>query len=231
MNYKTCKILSEKFVLDEKFNIFFGPKKKAQVIDSLEKGYIYAAMFFYDEVQKEVDKLGKVIRKHMEMIGLEGGLNADTAILLLDLTRRTKASIGDDSLDALVKEILGETRKHLSLHLEPKEIAKLHALKDSILTEVIAHLYENVVEKAEGGLSGKRTATLAQAYIEKMTERQKKLLAPAFKMIGFLNDVRIDEFEYEEPTISFQLYAMSAPFAAKEESIKNSLKKLMDANT
>jgi len=229
MNYKTCKILSEKFVLDEKYNVFLGLKKLAEVTDALEKGYIYAAMFFYDEVQKEMSRLANVIRKHIEMIKLESP-EMEVGLLLLELTRRTKGSIGDHSLDALCKEILGETKKHIALHLEPQEITRLHDLKDSLLSEVIAHLYENVVEKAEGGLSGKRTSTLAQSYIDKMTDRQKALIGPAFKMIGFLNDVRIDELEFKEPNISFQLYAMSAPFAAKEEAIKKSLKNLLEVN-
>lgn len=229
MNYKTCEILNSKFVLDDKFNIFLGTKKKAQVVDSLEKGYIYAAMFFYDEVQKEVNKLVKIVRKHLDMIMMESP-NIDTAILLLELSRRTKASIGDESLDALIKEMLGETRKHISLSLEQKEVARLYALKDSILTEIIQSLYENVIDKSDAGLAGRRTTTLAQAYVEKLTDRQKRLLGPAFKMVGFLNNVRIDEFEYKDSVISFQLYAMSSPFSAKEDSIKNSLKKLMDGN-
>jgi len=229
MNYKTCKILNDKFVLDDKYNIYLGMKKKVQVTDGLEKGYIYAAMFFFDEVQKEIQKLGKVIRKHLDMIMLESP-NIETGILLLELTRRTKGSIGDDSLDALVKEIIGETKKHISLSLEGKEIERLYALKDSILTEIIANLFENVIEKAEAGASGRRSTTLAKNYIDKLTERQKKLLSPAFKMIGFINDVRIDEFEFKDPAISFQLYAMSSPFSTKEEGIKKNLKKIMDDN-
>lgn len=216
-------------MLDDKFNVFLGAKKKAQITDGLEKGYIYAAMFFYDEVQKEIEKLRKVIYKHLDMIMLESPA-IETGILLLELTRRTKGSIGDDSLDALVKEIVGETRKHISLSLEPKEIERLHALKDSIFSEVISDLFENVVEKAEAGASGRRSTTLSQGYVGKLTARQKKLLSPAFKMIGFLNDVRIDEFEFKDPVLSFQLYAMSSPFSEKEEAIKKNLKKLMDDN-
>ena len=51
MNYKTCKILNDNFKLDEKYNVFLNVKKKIEITDGLEKGYIYAAMYFYDEVE------------------------------------------------------------------------------------------------------------------------------------------------------------------------------------
>jgi len=230
MNYKTCKILNDNFKLDDKYNVFLNVKKKIEITDGLEKGYIYAAMYFYDDVQREIRKLDKVIRKHLDAINLDSP-NMEIPLLLVELSRRVAAAIGDDSLDALVKEVLSETHKHLTLAKEAGEVDKLDAIKESILTENLGTLFDTVIKDSAKNDKGYKSAALSEAYVEKLTERQKKLVSPAVKMVGFLNDVRLDEFELTKDfSISFKLYSTSAPFKVKEESIKRNLKKLMDDN-
>ena len=229
VNYKTCKILNEKFKLDEKYNVLLNTTKKVEVTDGLEKGYIYAAMYFYDEVDKEIKKLEKIVRKEFDMIILESP-NMDVAIMLLELSRRVKAAIGDDSLDALIKEILSEHSKHIALALEKRESEKLETIKESILVETIDNLYQTIINKPDIDKDGFKNVALTQSYTDKLTERQKKLIAPAIKMVGFLNSVKIDSLDIRNFTASFKMFAMTSPFAAKEEAIKASLKKLMGAN-
>ena len=230
MNYKTCKVLSENFRLDDKYNIILASNKKAQVTDSLEKGYIYAAMFFYDEVDKEIKKLEKIIRKQLSELQMESP-NMDIPIMLLELSRRVKGVIGDDSLDAFIKEVLGETEKHIALAPEPEEVAKADAVKDSILADIINNLYETVIRDSEKIKDDYKRAVLAENYVDKLTERQKKLLSPALKMVGFLNELKLDDFEMKNFTATFKIFATTAPFTKKEESIKKSLKTLMEENS
>ena len=218
--------MNDKFSLDKSYNVFLEGNKRVQVTDGLEKGYIYAAMFFYDEVGKEVKKLEKIVRKHLDAINIETTIT-DTPILLLELSRRVKAVIGDDSLDAFIKEVLGETQKHICLAPESKEIEKWEAIKGSILTESIATLFKTVIQDPEKDSSGFKQITLADVYVEKLTERQKKLLTPALRMVGFLNELRLDDLEIKDFHVKFRLFAMASPFAAKEEGIKKSLKGLI----
>jgi len=230
VNYKTCKVLSDKFVLDEKYNVFLKSEKKIEVTDGLEKGYIYAAMFFYDEVEKEIHKLGKIVRKELDLLVLESP-EMDPAIMLIELSRRVKAAIGDDSLDALIKEILGERTKHIALALEPKEAEKLAKINESILEETIDNLYQTLINKPEAAKDGTKNVALTQAYVDKMTERQKKLISPAIKMVGFLNGVKVDSLDIKDFNVTFRPFAVATPFSAKEEGIKQNLKKLIGDNT
>ena len=229
MTYKTCKILNDRFKLDEKYNVFLNASKKVEITDGLEKGYIYAAMYFYDEVDKEIKKLEKIVRKELEMLMFESP-NMDVAIKLLELSRRVKASIGDDSLDALIKEVLGEETKHIALALEPKEAEKLDTIKESILAETIDNLFQTLLNKPDTESDGFKRVALTQAYSDKLTERQKKLMAPAVKMIGFLNDIKVDSLEIKDFVVSFKVFALASPFAAKEEGLKKNLKRLMGDN-
>jgi len=230
MNYKTCKILNDKFKLDDKYNVFLNTAKKVEVTDGLEKGYIYAAMFFYDEVAKEIAKLEKIVRQELDMISLESP-DMDVAIMLLELSRRVRAAIGDDSLEALIKEVLGENRKHIALALEPKEAEKLDTIKESILAETISNLYQTLIHKPETERDGFKRVALTQSYADKLTERQKKLIIPAIKMVGFLNDIKVDSLDIKDFNATFKVFAVSTPFSAKEEGIKASLKTLMGGIT
>jgi len=230
MNYKTCKILNDKFKLDDKYNVFLNTSKKVEVTDGLEKGYIYAAMFFYDEVEKEIQKLEKIVRKELDMIVLETP-DMDVGIMLLELSRRVKTAIGDDSLEGLIKEVLGAHRKHIALALEPKEAEKLDTIRESILAETIDSLFQTIINKPETDGDGSKRVALTQSYADKLTERQKKLIAPAIKMVGFLNDVKVDSLDIKDFNVTFKLFAVAQPFSAKEEAIKKSLKKLIGDNT
>jgi len=230
MNYKTCKILNDKFKLDAKFNILLNTTKKVEVTGGLEKGYIYSAMFFYDEVSKELGKLEKVIRRELDMITLENP-NMDVSIMLLDLSRRVKSAIGDDSLDGLVKEVLAERHRHIALAPEPKEIEKLDHIKESILEETIDNLYKTIIEKPEKEKDGSKRVALTQNFVDKLTERQKKLMSPAIKMVGFLNDIKVDSLEVSKDFVAtFKVFAVATPFAEKEETLKKNLKKLIEDN-
>jgi len=230
MNYKTCKVMNDRFRLDEKYNVFLNTEKNIEVTDGLEKGYIYASMYFYDEVDKELRKLEKIVRKELDLLVLESP-HMDVAIMLVELSRRVKAAIGDDSLDALIKETLGETRKHIALALEPKEAEKLDNIKESILKETIDNLYQTLINRPDTEKDGSKRVSLTQAYVDKMTERQKKLIAPAIKMVGFLNDVKVDALVIKDFAVEFKPFAVAMPFSAKEEGIKKNLKKLIGDNT
>ena len=222
--------MNDRFRLDEKYNVFLNTEKNIEVTDGLEKGYIYASMYFYDEVDKELRKLEKIVRKELDLLVLESP-HMDVAIMLVELSRRVKAAIGDDSLDALIKETLGETRKHIALALEPKEAEKLDNIKESILKETIDNLYQTLINRPDTEKDGSKRVSLTQAYVDKMTERQKKLIAPAIKMVGFLNDVKVDALVIKDFAVEFKPFAVAMPFSAKEEGIKKNLKKLIGDNT
>lgn len=230
MNFKTCKVLNEHFLLDEEFVPYVKGKnnQKVYVTDSLEKGYIYASLFFYDEVTKEIAKLEKMIRKMYDEVMMDA-VNPDPAILMLDLSRRAKDIIGNDSLDALIKKILSEHGKHMALLPDKKETDKYEKICESILTELLTSFYDATIRNAtqEGNV---RTFSLSQKYIAALTERQKKLINPALRMVGFLNDLRLDEFKAKDYAMSFRPVKLGNPFSAQEEKIKLGLKKLMAAN-
>jgi len=228
MTFKTCKVINDHFLLDENFAPYLLNRKgtKIPVEEGIEKGYIYASLYFYDEVQKEVKKLEKMIRKIHEEVLLESP-NIDPAILMVEMSRRVKDSIGDDSLDALIKEVLAEKSKHISLLPDEKETEKFEKIQDSILTEIIATFYKTTIEQStdEGAL---KTVTLTQKYIESLSVRQKKLVSPAMRMVAFLNDIKLDKFKITpEFKATFKIEKLKKPFEGEELAVKDSLKQLM----
>ena len=51
MNFKTASKFDEVFEITEDYTIKFGT---AVLEDPMAKGYVYANLYFFDEVQKEV---------------------------------------------------------------------------------------------------------------------------------------------------------------------------------
>lgn len=229
MDFKGCKVLNDRFRLDQQFNVVLATNG-SPVTDGLAKGYVYSAMFLYDEVDKEIKKLEKVVRKQMDAVLMESP-NIQVPILLLEISRRVAKQIGDDSLDALIKEVLSERQKHISLATEQKEVEKLNIIKESIFTETAANLFQTVIENSSVNIAGYNDIVLAEAYVGKMTPRQKRLLSPALKMVGFMNDRRIDELSITPDFhVVFKAYSLPQPFHEKEEGIKTYLKNLMGGN-
>jgi len=232
MKFKTCQFVNDHFSLDDKFLPFFkNPKEKSiYVTDGLEKGYIYASLFFYDEVHKETAKLEKVVNKTLEEAKMDAP-NIDPSIMMVEVSRRVKDIIGDSGLDCLIKQVLARETKHIALIPDEQELEKFDLIQESIFLELLTNFYNLTIKNAteEGPY---KTVSLAQKYIDGMTERQKKLFSPALRMVGFLNDIRLDDYQASEDfKVKFRPERLNKPFDAQEEAIKTSLKKLMSENS
>jgi len=230
MNYRSAKIINDNFKLDEKFVPYHDGVKKIKVEDAMAKGYVYAAMYFYDEVNKEIVKLEKMIRKTVDEVMMESPA-IELPILLVEVSKRVRDIIGDDGLDLLIKNMLGERDKHLSLLPTADEKAKYEKICQSIFTELAESLFATVLGRAESG-EGEYRSALTEKYVAAMTERQKKLFSPALRMIAFVNGFKLVELKVSpEFEVVFQIEKLKKPFAEQEEIIKDNLKKLMSENS
>lgn len=236
MNYKTCQKLQESFEMNNKAELFLitrdnsgAVKKRTPLEDSLLKGYVYACLYFYDEVQKEVDKLQAMIFKIINEVKAEVQTEEEKPeLMLMELSTRVRKAIGDDSLEALIKNILAERAKHISLMADEKEKEKFLQVKEAIFLELFTNFF-NMTFNNTHEAAGKKAFQLAQDYVDKMTERQKKLLAPALKMTGFIHQLKLNQFELmSDWTVRYIPERMPESFDATEEGIKTNIKKLME---
>ena len=231
MTFKSCQKMDELFKLDEKFEPFFtaGDGKKHPITNPMQKGYIYASMYFYDEAAKEIEKLGKMINKIRGELAQEVSIE-DPTKLFMELSSRVKNAIGDDSLDALIKEKLAADFKVIALLPSEAEVERLLYVQEAIYKE----LFQNFVDmtfKNTTDAGAVKSFRFSQDYIASLTERQKKLLTPALRMAGFINKLRLDQFEIlTDWTVKYKPIALGEGFEAKEEEIKLSLKKLLEDN-
>ncbi|MCL2846274.1 MAG: hypothetical protein FWE38_01145 [Firmicutes bacterium] len=235
MNYRSCKKIHESFILAENNephlavrNATTGEIEKTVPITSpMEKGYIYASLFFFDEVDKEVIKLNKMIQKVLDELQQEVNIDNPT-LLLMELSNRVKNAIGDDSLDALIKEMLAAQTKAIALMPDAEEMKKLMVIKEAIYTELFNN-FVNMTFKNSKDVGGFRTFKFTNEYVETLTERQKKLLAPAIRMAGFINQLRLDGFELQPDwSVRFKPHRIEQTFNAREDEIKTNLKRLME---
>jgi hypothetical protein len=232
MNYKSCKVINDNFTLEASFSPMLKAAdgdKAVPVTSGLEKGYIYAALFFYDEVQKEIEKLRTMIKKIYGDMMLDVNIK-DPALLQAELSKRVRGAVGDDSLDALIKEVLGAEHRHIALVPDKAEESKYELVIESIFTETVANFYQTAFVQAVEERAH-RTVTLAPEYVASMTERQKKLIAPALRMVAFLNNFKPEGLTVDASwKVRFMVEPLSAPFDKTEETIKANLKELMAKN-
>jgi hypothetical protein len=235
MNYKIIANLRANFELDSRHEIWHVERdssgkelRRVPVTNPMDKGYIYAALYFFDDIKREVEKLEKMVRKIRDEIGMESP-SLESPIKMLYVSRRVRDITGDDSLDALIKEMLAEEKgKHIALVPEKGELAKYEKVKNAIFTELLSEFTEQTLGNTIQNEGGKCQFSLKPKYIETMTETQKAIFVPAVKMAAFLFGLRLNDFQLMPNfTVSYNAQKLPEPFAAQEEEIKKSIKKLI----
>ena len=231
MTFKSCKRMDELFSLDEKFEPFFtsGSGQAIYLTKPLEKGYVYASLFFYDEAIKEVAKLEKMINKIRDELAQETHIE-DPTKLFMELSARVRSAIGDDALDGLLKEILAQDFKVIAFLPSDEEIEKLLNVKEAIFKELF-ETFTNMTFKNTIDVGDAKSFTFSEKFVSTMTERQKKLMTPALRMTGFINRIRLDELTVSPDwVVKYKPIPLHEGFEAKENELKQSIKTLLEEN-
>ena len=231
MTFKSVQKMNDLFRLDEKFEPFFtsASDKPVYLAKPLEKAYVWASLYFNDEATREVDKLGLMIDKIRNELSQEAHIENPTK-LFMELSARVKSAIGDDSLDALIKEKLAADFKVIAFLPSEYEMTRLGVVQEAIFKELFQN-FVNMTLKNTNDIGELKTFKFRQDYIDALTERQRKLLSPALRMAGFIEKIRLDDLEImSDWTVKFKPVALSEGFDAKEEELKFSIKKLLEDN-
>jgi hypothetical protein len=223
VNYKTAAKINETFSLDGDYNI----QLNGQIItDPMCKGYIYANMFFYDEVQKEIAKLRDMVKTLHDEVIMELGLDpTQPEKLLLEISTRARRAIGDDGMDCLIKEFLAERGRHIALLVDQKERDRFNQICEAIFIELTKAFFVATLQDATDLENDVKTFKFTHEYIEAMTERQKPLLTPAIRMIGFENQLKLNNLEVtKDYTVKYRPEPMPVTFTKQENTIKDQIK-------
>lgn len=223
MTYKTAYKLNEVFVLDKDFNIFLG---SVALEDSMAKGYVYANLFFYDETQKEIDKLRALIEKIHDEVVLELNMqSAEPPQLLLEISTRAHRAINDDGLDSIIKEFLSKKSRHMALITDQREQAKFMQICEAIFMELTATFYNMTMLQATDLANNVKMFKFTNEYVASMTERQRNLVVPALRVIGLENSIKLNNLLISSDfTVKYSPEPLEKGFAKQEETIKDQIK-------
>jgi len=223
MNYKTATTLHETFTLNKNFDIKLGD---AVLEDSMAKGYVYANLYFYDEVQKEVEKLTALVEKlHSEVIKELAMCKNDPPRLLLEVSTRAHRIIGDDGLDCIIKEYLSQTSKHMALMVDQRERAKFMQICEAIFMEITETFYKTTLHTATDLENNVKMFKFTPEYIHAMTERQRTFVAPALRVIGLEHQIKLNNLQIAQDfTVRYVPEPIGSPFTKQEETIRDQIK-------
>ena len=230
MTYKTAAKIIEVFKLDKDYNLLLGEEALSEPIS---KGYAYANIYFYDEVQKEIQKLRVMIEKIHDEVTMELGLtNADPLRLFFEISTRAHRQIGDDGLDSLVKEFLATKSKHIALMVDHREKQKYTQICEAIFLELTNAFYNMTLHAATDLEDGIKMFKFTNEYVSLMTERQKVLVAPALRIVGLENNVKLNGLQISQDfTVKYKPELSPQPYAKQEEIIKEQIKTFIQKHT
>ena len=215
------------FTLDDDYNIKIG---SATLEDSMCKGYIYASLYFYDEVQKEVEKLRMMIQKIHHEITKEMPTD-DPMKLLMEMSTRANRAIGDDGLDAIIKEFLAEKSMHVALMVDDRERAKYNQICEAIFMELTAAFYQMTVQSSTDLENNVKMFKFTNEYVQLMTPNQKVFVAPALRIVALENQVKLNRLEISQDfTVKYIPEQTPAHFSKQEETIKDQIKTFVQNN-
>jgi hypothetical protein len=163
---------------------------------------------------------------------MELGLSPDAPEkLLLEISTRARRAIGDDGLDSLIKEYLAEKSHHMSLMVDPNERGRFLQICEAIFIELTKAFFVSTLQQATDLDDDVKTFKFTHEYIEQMTERQKPMLTPAIRMIGFENQLKLNNLEItKDYTCKYQPEPMPATFTKQEATIKDQIKTFAQEN-
>ena len=201
--------------------------------DSMAKGYVYANLFFYDEVQKEIDKLRALVEKiHNEVVLELAMCENDPPKLLLEISTRAHRAIGDDGLDSIIKEFLSQKSRHMSLMVDKREKAKFMQICEAIFMELTASFYKVTLNNAKDLEGGVKMFKFTPEYVQGMTERQRVFVSPALRVIALEHQIKLNDLKISTDfTVKYVPHPTPSGFAKQEATIKETLKTFAQANT
>ncbi|MCL2229135.1 MAG: hypothetical protein FWC00_04910 [Firmicutes bacterium] len=224
MNYKVAAKFNEVLKIKEDYSIVFNG---VELDDPMCKGYVYASLYFYDEVQKEVEKLKLMVQKLYDEVSTDLAIT-DPAKLLMEMSTRANRAIGDDGLDAIIKEFLGEKTRHVALVVDEREKAKYIQICEAILIELVTAFHAATFHAAMDLEGGVKKFKLTNEYIAAMTPRQKVFISPAIRIVALENQMKINRLEVSKDfTVKYVPISTGEHFKKQEDTIKDQIKEFM----
>ena len=230
MTYRAAAKMLEAFTLDRDYNIVING---AKLDDSMCKAYVYANIYFFDEVQKELIKLSQMIEKLYEDVTMELGMtDPDPLKLFFEISTRAHRQIGDDGLDSMIKEFLAEKKRHIALMVDQREQMKFHQICEAIFLELVGAFYTMTIHSATDFEPGVKTFKFSAEYIASMTERQKTLVAPALRMVGLENRIALGNLQISQTfAVRYTPTDTEESFLKQEDTIKDQIKNFINKNS
>jgi len=227
MNYKTAYRIHEVFKIDAEFGLSVGNTK---LEDALCKGYVYANLYFYDEVEKEASKLRMMVQKIYDEVTTDLAV-VEPMKLLMEMSTRAHRAIGDDGLDALIKEFLAEKSRHVSLVVDERERTKYFEICNAIFLELTSAFYVKTLQAAIDLEDGVKMFKFSREYVADMTPRQKVFVAPALRIVGLEHQVKMNKLEIASDfTVKYTPQDLGEHFKKQEETIKDQIKTFVQDN-
>ena len=227
MDYRSCAVMNKCFKLNDDGSLLCLTSQQV-VTDGVCRAYIFANLFFYDYVEKELGKIMKKLDDKMNELIDTANIPADaTERLYPPLSVELRELTKTDQLNGLIKDQLSKIRPHISLMLTPEEEENLRKLKTAtFITEY--EKFRNTVLVMDDEMEQEKELTFTPEFLRLLTPRAKRLLSPAIKVTALLEG----GFSFQKFNLNTDEYKLTYVWARNrqefdEEGVKNKIKEIM----
>jgi len=141
------------------------------------------------------------------------------------MSTRANRALGNDGLDAIIKEFLAEKSHHMALVVDERERSKYRQICEAIFLELTAAFYADTMQVATDLDNGVKTFKFSKEYVATLTPNQKIFIAPALRFIALENQVKLNKLEVAQDfTVKYTPEQLQGAFTTQEETIKDQIK-------
>lgn len=224
MNYQGCEVINRCFTVND--GIISCTPARTLVYNSMQRAYIFTNLFFYDITQREIEKLRKKIRNmHEIVVGSSDFAPDDVDHLFPIISTRFNSEIGNNSLDALIKEELATIKPTLMLSLTKAEQKQIDQMKASIFNTEI-NKFKKALIITQDNKGKPYEFTLSEKYINNLPERCRLFLKPTIKMLAYMDGLQFATFEIS-PLYKIKYTWSDIHPQFNEEELKDQIKTLI----
>lgn len=225
MNYQSCAAINRSFEVSDE-GLVACNATQTMVKNSLQRAYIFTNLFFYDITEREVEKLGRKIRKAHEIeIGSSDFAPDDVDHLFPLISARFNTELGNNSLDPLIKTELAKIKPTMMLQLTKAEQKQLDQMRVSICNTEI-NKFKRAVIIIQDNKGRPYEIALSEKYIANLPERCRRFLKPTIKMLAYMDGLQFETFEISPEYVITYTWAQ-ASINFNEDTLKEEIKAIM----
>ncbi|MDR0383738.1 MAG: hypothetical protein LBH47_00220 [Christensenellaceae bacterium] len=228
MNYAGCDVINDNFMLQDDGVLVLKFNGKV-VDDHVMRAYIFANMFFYDAVDKEIKKIIEKVNAIKDRLLLDGNIDISSPEkIFAPLSLLVKGELRTSELDGFIKLELNKIKNNIALGLTENEKKQIEKIKEATFVTEFQKLKGEVILLG-GDMYEPKEIQFKDRYFELLSSRGRRLFLVTVKVLGMLSEIKFTRLKLSESYKLSFLYSQEK-IDFNEDEVKDKIKSFLSEN-